>query len=63
MRYKNVTERVLKFRAFDEKQVKKVFILKPSEEVELGRESIFSGLELIGKGEEKEKKERKKKGE
>lgn len=49
MLYKNVTDRVLAFRAHNEKGVKARFALKPGEEVELGREAKFGGLEKAKK--------------
>ena len=59
LKYKNVTEGILKFRAHDGKMVKKVFELKPNQEVELGSEARFGGLELVK--EEANKKSKKKK--
>jgi len=47
MKYKNVTEGVLKFRAHDLNGEKKVFVLKPGEEMESDREVSFGGLELV----------------
>lgn len=49
IRYKNVTNSVLRFRAFNEKGVKKVFELKPGKEIELGKEAKLGGLEKVGK--------------
>lgn len=47
MKYKNITKGVLKFRAHDEKGIKKVFELKPDEEIESDRELSLGGLELV----------------
>ena len=51
-----MTKEILKFRAHDLKLNKKVFELKPGEEIELGTESKLGGLELVRKGEKKKKK-------
>jgi hypothetical protein len=56
MKYKNVTKNVLQFRAFDLKGVKRVFTLKPNQEVELGKEAHLGGLELVDDGEIKKRK-------
>ncbi len=50
MRYKNVTDGVLRFRAHDSKGVKKVFELKAGKEFESDREVRLGGLEKVGKG-------------
>lgn len=47
LKYKNVTETVLRFRAHDVKGVKQVFVLQPGEEMESDREVSFGGLEQI----------------
>jgi len=47
MKYKNITEKILKFRANDLKGVKRVFELKPNEEMESDRRVSFGGLEKI----------------
>ena len=47
MKYKNTTKGVLKFRAYDKDMLKRVFMLKPSEEVELGKEAHLGGLEMV----------------
>jgi len=47
MKYKNITEKILKFRANDSKGIKKVFELKPDEEMESDRIVSFGGLEQI----------------
>ena len=47
MKYKNNTDRTLKFRAHDIKMEKVKFILKPGEEIELGKVAVFDGLELV----------------
>ena len=58
MRYKNVTEGTLKFRAHDSKGVKKVFELKSGEEMESDRIVKFGGLEKVTeKAKSKSKKE------
>ena len=46
MKYKNITEGILKFRAHDSKGNKKVFELKPGKEMESDREVKLGGLEL-----------------
>lgn len=60
IRYKNITEGILRFRAFDKDGIKKVFELKPDEEVELGGESKFGGLKKITESAGKGKKTKKK---
>ncbi len=47
--YKNVTKANLRFRAPDSKGIKKVFELKPGEEMESDRELRLGGLEKVGK--------------
>jgi len=47
MKYKNVTEGVLNFRANDVKGIKKEFELKPGKVMESDRELRFGGLELV----------------
>lgn len=64
MKYKNVTEGVLRFKAKDLKGVKKIFVLKPGQEFESVSDMIYHGgiekvSEKVGKG----KLEKKKKGE
>lgn len=44
-RYKNVTNKTLRFRAFDGKMNKKVFTLEPGKEIDLGKEAKLGGLE------------------
>jgi len=53
MKYKNTTKGVLKFRAFNVKMEKEVFIVEPGKEIELGKEINFMGMEKV---KEKEKK-------
>ena len=50
MKYKNVTNGTLRFRAFDVNGVKKAFELKAGEEEEFGGSGIAPGhgLELVG---------------
>ena len=55
MKYKNTTKGNLKFRAFDKSMNKIKFDLKPEEEVELGKEAIFGGLERVEKETKKTK--------
>ena len=52
MKYKNTTDKILRFRATDSKGKKKVFELKPGKEFESDREVNFrdGGLEKVGKG-------------
>lgn len=47
MKYKNVTKGNLRFRAADSKGVKRVFDLKPGEEMESDREVRLGGLEKV----------------
>ena len=47
MKYKNIGEGVLRFRAHDKDGVKKVFELKPDEEMESDRLVSLGGLEEI----------------
>ncbi len=47
MKYKNITERLLKFRAADKDGVKKVFELMPDQEMESDRIVSLGGLELM----------------
>lgn len=47
MKYKNITKGNLKFRANDKNGLKKVFELKPNEEIESDRIVSFGGLEEI----------------
>lgn len=47
MKYKNITNGTLKFRAANVKGEKQVFELKPGQEFETDREAKFSGLELV----------------
>ena len=58
MKYKNITKKVLKFRATDSKGKKRVFELKPGKEFESDREVNFrdGGLEEVGKGTSKKNK-------
>ena len=56
MKYKNKTDRVLKFRANDKNGKKRVFELESGKTMESDREVIYPGLELI---EEKEKNNKK----
>ncbi len=62
MRYKNVTEGILKFRANDSKGVKKVFELKVGQEMDSDREVRFGGLEKVNDKEGKGKSNKKTKG-
>ncbi len=55
MKYKNVTEKILRFRANDSKGKKRVFELKPGKEMESDREVRHGGLEKAGKGKSEEK--------
>ena len=50
MKYKNMSDRVLKFRAHNAKGRVEVFELKPDEEMESDREVGVGGLEKVGKG-------------
>ncbi len=50
MKYKNMTDGILKFRAHNSKGIIQVFELKPDEEMESDREVGFGGLEKVGKG-------------
>ena len=58
MKYKNITKKVLRFRATDSKGNKKLFELKPGKEMESDREVNFrdGGLEEVGKGTSKKSK-------
>ena len=56
MKYKNVTEGQLRFRAFNTKGKKIRFILKPGEEIELGKKAIFPGLEQVSEEAKKKTK-------
>ncbi len=56
MKYKNTTNKVLKFRAHNIKGIKEVFELKPDEEMESDREVSFGGLEKVGRGKSKTNK-------
>ena len=47
MKYKNVTEEIIKIRANDINGKKVEFILKPYEEMESDREVKFPGIELV----------------
>ena len=47
MKYKNITERLLKFRAADKDGVKRVFELKQDQEMESDRIVSLGGLELM----------------
>lgn len=49
MKYKNITNGVLKFRAHDKEGIKKEFELEPGKEVESDRELRLGGLKLIKK--------------
>ena len=62
MRYKNVSENILKFRAHDSKGIKKVFELKPDKEMESDREVRFGGLEKVSEKVGKGKSNKKTKG-
>ena len=55
MKYKNTSERLLRFRAHNTKGIIEVFELKPGEEMESDRLVEFGGLEQIsGKGKSEE---------
>mgnify|MGYP003148397668 CR=1 FL=1 len=58
MKYKNITKKVLRFRANDSKGNKKLFELKPGKEIETDRKINFrdGGLEEVGKGTSKKSK-------
>ena len=60
MLYKNVSEGTLRFRANDLEGIKKVFELKPGEEVDLGKETRFGGLKKVTESAGKGKKTKKK---
>ena len=62
MKYKNISDEVLKFRANDSNGIKKVFLLKPGEEMESDREVRFGGLELVKQGLVKDQTKSKLKG-
>jgi len=47
MKYKNIGKGVLKFRAADSKGIKRIFELKPDEEMESDRIVSFGGLEQV----------------
>jgi len=49
MKYKNVTEQVLNFRANDDKGIKQVFVLQPGEEMESDRVVSLGGIEEVKK--------------
>jgi len=57
MKYKNTTDRILRFRANDEKGTKKAFELKPGDEFSSDRTVSYGGLEQV----KEEKKPSKKK--
>ncbi len=59
MKYKNVTEGILRFRAHDSKGKKRVFELKPGKEMESDREVRLGGLELEKEGKGKSNKKNK----
>ncbi|KKM53676.1 hypothetical protein LCGC14_1554140 [marine sediment metagenome] len=62
MKYKNTSDRILKFRAHDKKGIVKVFELKPGKEMESDREVGVGGLEKISEKEGKGKLTKKTKG-
>ena len=51
MKYKNITNGVLSFRAHNAKGVKQVFNLNPDKEMESDREVRFGGLVLVNETE------------
>ncbi len=63
MRYKNITDGVLRFKAKDSKGIKKVFVLKPEEEFESESDMIYhGGIEKISEKARKGKSSKKNKG-
>ena len=56
MKYKNVSDGILKFRAHDKKGIVKVFELKPGQVMESDREVGHRGLELEKEGKGKSTK-------
>jgi|TARA_R100001530_G_scaffold2717_1_gene4362 hypothetical protein len=47
MKYKNVTKDVLKFRAYNTKMEKVVFVIEPGKEIKLGKEMKLGGMERV----------------
>ncbi len=62
MKYKNTSDRVLKFRAHNKKGIVEVFELKPDKEMESDREVGVGGLEKVNEMEGKGKTNKKSKG-
>ena len=56
IKYKNKSEREIRFRAFNAKDEKVVFILKPGEEVELREGTTHPDLEVVGEEKKTKKK-------
>jgi len=56
-KYKNVTDNMLKFRAYDKSGQKTVFELKPNEEFETEYDVLFGGLEVVKEPRSKKKEE------
>lgn len=59
MKYKNATKGVLRFRAHDKNGKKKVFELKPGQNMESDRKVDFVGLEQVGDNDDFKKKKKK----
>ena len=62
MKYKNVTEGIIRFRAHNSKGIIEVFELKPDEEMESDREVEFGGLKKVSEQDGKGKSNKKVKG-